>query len=231
MTDIPTGPVPPLPASERTVSRRAVVRAGVAGVGLALTAGGVSAAHAEAPAGTLALTPDCRDGDETPDNIEGPFFKRNSPRRTNLVTDGVTGVLLSLTGLVRDRRCRPVAGALLEFWQADALGRYDNRGYRLRGHQFSTADGAFSLETVIPRDYVDGRTHRTPHLHVKVQAARSPVLTTQLFFPDQTQAYGLDFARLNARDRFLDRACTVTLGALAGNRYPGTFEFVVRTAS
>src|SRR3712207_6926313 len=50
-----------------------------------------------------------------------------------------------------DTRCRPVAGALLDFWQADARGEYDNSGFRLRGHQFADSRGRYRLRTVVPR--------------------------------------------------------------------------------
>jgi protocatechuate 3,4-dioxygenase beta subunit len=207
-------------------TRRTVLKAGVVGgTAAALGLAGLTVAQAAAAGQTLELTPTCTDGHDTPSNIEGPFFKQNSPLRSNLVTAGVTGVLLSLSGTVYDVRCRPVAGALLEFWQCDSKGRYDNSGFTLRGHQFSTATGGYAVETVVPRYY----DNRTPHIHVKVQAPHGKVLTSQLFFPDNTKAYGMDVARLNARDDFIDRRCTIALGTLANNRYPGTFEFVIKT--
>jgi len=227
---------PPERDSGVVVTRRAAVHTGVVGVA-ALALGGMSSPSAQAggsPGGTvaepnaaeLALTPSCTDGDETPRNIEGPFFKRNSPLRTDLRTPGVSGVLLNLSGTVYDRHCRVVPGALLEFWQADARGAYDNSGYTLRGHQFTADTGSYTLATVLPRDYRNGRDRRTPHMHVKVQAARGPVLTTQLFFPDDTRAYGLDFARLNARDSFIDRRCTIALTAITDG-YDGVFDFAI----
>jgi len=206
-------------------SRRAVLKAGVVGaatVGLTVT----GLAGAQEPAAALTLTPSCTDGDDTPRNIEGPFFKPNSPLRTDLVTGGVTGVLLNLTGRVYNLRCQPVAGALLDFWQADSRGAYDNRTFTLRGHQFSAADGTFRLNTIVPKDYPG----RTIHIHVKVQARNGPVLTTQLFFPDNTRAYGMNVRALNARDRYINRECTITLGPPGANRYDGTFDFVIRVA-
>jgi len=77
--------------------------------------------------------------------------------------------------------CRPLRRALLDFWQADAAGQYDNQGYRLRGHQLTDADGRFRLETVVPGLYPG----RTRHIHVKAQAPNGPVLTTQLYFPGE----------------------------------------------
>ena len=95
-----------------------------------------------------------------------------------------------------------------------------------RGHQFTTGIGAYRLQTVVPKDYPG----RTTHIHVKVQAPNGPILTTQLFFPGDTQAYGMNVAALNARDRLFDRHCVVTLGPLVSNTYPGGFDFVIRVA-
>ena len=68
--------------------------------------------------------------------------------------------------------------ALVDFWQADDRGQYDNTGYRLRGHQFTDDTGHYRLETIVPGLY----SGRTRHIHVKVQAPNQPVLTTQLYF-------------------------------------------------
>ena len=100
------------------------------------------------------------------------------------------GVQLVLTGYVLTADCKPVAHALLDFWQADSGGNYDNSGYTLRGHQYSDATGRYQLVTVVPGLYPG----RTEHIHVKVQAPNGPLLTTQLFFPGvQSNDSGLDF--------------------------------------
>ena len=110
---------------------------------------------------------------------EGPYFKSNSPERTSLIGPGIPGVKLVLTGYVLGTDCKPIAHALLDFWQADGKGQYDNAGYTLRGHQFTDDAGRYRLETVIPGLYPG----RTEHIHVKVKGDSGPVLTTQLFFP------------------------------------------------
>jgi protocatechuate 3,4-dioxygenase beta subunit len=201
-----------------TSSRRAFLATGAAAV-VALTAAGTTTARS-AP---LPLTPTCVDDDDTPSNIEGPYFKRNSPQRTNLRTPGVTGIVLSITGFVYTMKCAPIPNALLDFWQADDRGVYDNTTFKMRGHQFSNASGAYVLETIVPKDYPG----RTPHIHVKVQARGGPILTTQLFFPDNLRAYGMNVAYLNRRDAYLDRECEVELGPLVGNRYTAKFDFVI----
>jgi protocatechuate 3,4-dioxygenase beta subunit len=127
-------------------------------------------------------TPSCEDGDEpSPEQTEGPFYTPETPRRRNLVEQGVEGEPLLVAGRVLDTRCRPVAGALLDFWQADGNGHYDNEGFRLRGHQFADRRGLFRLRTVVPGAYAG----RTRHIHVKVQPRGGDVLTTQLYFPGE----------------------------------------------
>jgi protocatechuate 3,4-dioxygenase beta subunit len=84
-------------------------------------------------------------------------------------------------GTVLDTDCKPMPKALIDVWHADAVGEYDNSGYRMRGHQFTDAEGKFRLQTIVPGNYPG----RTRHFHVKVQAQGGRVLTTQLYFPDE----------------------------------------------
>ena len=91
----------------------------------------------------------------------------------------MAGTLLTLTGYVLTADCQPVAHALLDFWQANSQGQYDNSGYTLRGHEYTDQNGRYQFETIVPGLYPG----RTEHIHVKVQAPGGPLLTTQLFFP------------------------------------------------
>jgi protocatechuate 3,4-dioxygenase beta subunit len=130
----------------------------------------------------LAPTPACDDDDEpTPAQTEGPFFTPSSPERSVLREAGMAGTPIALAGLVLTRSCRPVAGALVEIWHADDTGNYDNDGFRLRGHQFTAADGAYRFDTIVPGLYPG----RTRHFHLKFQAPNQPVLTTQFYFPGE----------------------------------------------
>jgi protocatechuate 3,4-dioxygenase beta subunit len=159
-------------------TRRIVLGAGAFAAGSLLGIGGGVAQ------GPLALTPACHDGDEvTLAQTEGPFFKPSSPERIELLEAGMAGQPIELAGFVLTRDCKPIAGALLDFWQADDKGQYDNSGFRLRGHQFTDADGRFRLRTVVPGAYVG----RTRHIHVKVQPRGGRVLTTQLYFPGEAK--------------------------------------------
>jgi protocatechuate 3,4-dioxygenase beta subunit len=132
----------------------------------------------------LAPTPACHDGDEpTLPEIEGPFFKPRSPRRSDLREPGIAGRPAELTGFVLTRGCRPIPGVLVDLWQADDGGDYDNKGYRLRGHVFTDAQGRYAFRTIVPGLYPG----RTRHYHVKVQAPKRPLLTTQFYFPDEAR--------------------------------------------
>jgi protocatechuate 3,4-dioxygenase beta subunit len=159
-------------------TRRRVLGAGAFAAGSLF---GIGAGFAQKP---LAPTPACHDGDEpTLAQTEGPFFKPSSPERIELIEAGMAGQPIELVGFVLTRDCKPVAGALLDFWQADGNGNYDNSGFRLRGHQFTDADGRFRLRSVVPGAYPG----RTRHFHVKVQPSGGRVLTTQLYFPGEAK--------------------------------------------
>ncbi len=116
----------------------------------------------------------------TPATTEGPYYKSDSPEKTTLRERGVPGEHLLLTGRVLDVTGATLARALLDFWQANGKGQYDNAGYVLRGRQLTDDSGKYTLETVVPGAY----TGRTPHIHVKVTSPDGHSrLTTQLFVP------------------------------------------------
>ena len=164
-------------------------------VGLAACATGSTAADSQARSSTSASaaassaagppstqTPGAAascSGQPTPAETEGPYFKAGSPERASLVDPGMLGTRVVVSGRVLTLDCRSVAGVVLDFWQADASGAYDNAGYRLRGHLTTDSNGRYSLQTIVPADYGG----RTQHIHVKVEAPGRPVLTTQLYFP------------------------------------------------
>jgi protocatechuate 3,4-dioxygenase beta subunit len=130
----------------------------------------------------LEPTQACGDDDDvTPAQTEGPYYTPNSPQRASLLEPGITGTKILVTGTVLSTSCQPIARALLDFWHCDDNGGYDNAGYKLRGHQFTDDSGRYSLETIVPGLYPG----RTRHFHVKVQAPNKPILTTQLYFPDE----------------------------------------------
>jgi protocatechuate 3,4-dioxygenase alpha subunit len=111
---------------------------------------------------------------QTPSQTVGPFF---SP---GLVWEDGGKVLfagqgepITLAGQVFDGAGAPVAGALLETWQADAQGRVPAPGDAARPHGYGRvytgADGAFRIETVMPGAYTGpGGERYAPQLHVTI---------------------------------------------------------------
>ena len=161
----------------------------------------------------MAPTPVCRADGLTPPQTEGPFFTPASPPRTSLLEPGLAGRRIVVEGFVLSTRCRPLAGVLLDFWQADDRGAYDNAGFRLRGHQFSDAAGRYRLETVLPGLYPG----RTRHIHVKLGIPGRPLLTTQLYFPGEAA---------NPRDALFDRRLLLSAAGEAPGA-PARFDFVL----
>ena len=206
-TEAPATPAPAAPTSAPTLAPTEAPPT------LAPTEAPATAAPVAAQA--LPPTPPCGDDDDdvTPEQTEGPYYTPNTPERTSLLEPGITGTRLVVSGYVLTTDCRPVARALLDFWQADDQGQYDNVGFRLRGHQFTDDQGRYTLETIVPGLYPG----RTRHIHVKVQAPNRPVLTTQLYFPGEPS---------NDRDRIFRPELVMELQETADGK-AGAFTFVL----
>jgi protocatechuate 3,4-dioxygenase beta subunit len=191
-------------------SRRDIlIGSGLALAGLALPSNLAFAQGAELPP-----TPECRDAhDVTPRQTEGPYYTPNAPERANLREPGMKGTSVALGGLVLTRSCKPVANAIVDLWHADDAGAYDNAGFRLRGFVKTDAEGRYAFQTIVPGLYPG----RTRHYHVKVQAPRAPLLTTQLYFPDEPG---------NTRD-FLYRKELLLRSAKVADGMAARFDFVV----
>jgi protocatechuate 3,4-dioxygenase beta subunit len=221
-------------ARSRALNRRAFQKLCLAlpgGSALALAAAGGSLAgwrtsafaqdddgSPEATRAVLPPTPACGDDDDEPtlSQTEGPFYTPDTPERPSLREPGIVGTPLIVTGYVLSTACEPVPGALVDFWHCDDAGVYDNEGFKLRGHQFADDEGVFYLETIVPGLYPG----RTRHIHVKVQAPDDPVLTTQLYFPDDEEE--------NARDGIFDPALLMEVeDDDAGEGLVAFFNFVV----
>ena len=202
--------------TDRDLTRRRLLELGLTLPPLAAVAAGLDGLVGEAEAATpLAATPMIADADDpTPELTEGPYFTPSSPLRRSIVPAGARGTRFTLSGRVLTTRGRPVRRALVDFWQCDASGAYDNSGYRFRGHQLTDSLGRYTLFTVVPGIYPG----RTRHIHVKVQAPGEPVLTTQLFFPGVAG---------NRSDGIFTAECLVRRWRLVRGRRLATFDFVL----
>jgi protocatechuate 3,4-dioxygenase beta subunit len=122
----------------------------------------------------------------TPELTEGPYYIAGEKVRRN-ITEGRPGAPLTLRLAVVDAStCKPIKGAAVDIWHADAGGVYSgfgagssNRTF-MRGIQRTDATGVATFQTVYPGWYQG----RTVHIHVKVHIGGNVVHTGQLFFND-----------------------------------------------
>jgi protocatechuate 3,4-dioxygenase beta subunit len=127
----------------------------------------------------------------------GPFYFDPRLVRPD-ITEGRPGMPLELRMRVLDgTTCKPLPGARVDIWHADARGiysGYDGQGddgrtsavgeTYLRGAQTTGADGVVTFRTVYPGWYPG----RTPHIHIKVFLDKRTVLAGQAYFPDGLSA-------------------------------------------
>ena len=171
-----------------------------------------------APDRGLGLSPPLACTPGTRGQTAGPFYTPGTPRRANLREPDTTGEPLVFEGLVLTPDCWPVGGAVVDIWHCDEHGRYDNDGFRYRGHQFTDAAGAFRFETIRPTRY----RGRTAHIHVRVQGEASRLLTTQVYFSDLETS--------NARDFIFRDELVMRLERASGGEWRGRFDFVLAPA-
>lgn len=137
----------------------------------------------------------------TPSDIEGPFYLAGAA----FVESGVIALpakygneILVVQGQVLSTDGTPLVGAVLDIWQANESGVYDEHGYERRGKVRTDGKGCYRFETVRPGDYQiadNPPDFRCAHIHVKVTADGHKPLTTQLYFPDD---------KYNATDHWFD---------------------------
>ncbi len=180
-----------------------------------------------APRAQSADAPRCTAGVGTEASIEGPYYRDGAPFRTDLVDPDVTGTPLILLGSILSLDCKtPLSGAVVDVWQANGNGQYDNDGsqhlpdgaMRLRGKLRTDARGGFSCGTVLPGRYLNGKRFRPAHIHVKVSAAGHVPLTTQLYFPDDPY---------NDGDPFIHRSLILDMSRIKG-AVAGRYDFTLR---
>ncbi|MDT0169469.1 catechol 1,2-dioxygenase [Pseudarthrobacter sp. BRE9] len=139
-------------------------------------------------------------------SIEGPYYVPNSPEHKSPATidmrPGEKGTPMLFQGQVRSTDGRPLPFAKIELWHADEDGFYSQFApnipeWNLRGTFITDDEGNFQINTIqpapyqIPTDGACGRlitaagwhAWRPAHLHLKVSAPGSELLTTQLYFP------------------------------------------------
>src|SRR5262245_45959419 len=150
------------------------------------------------------------DAKATPSVSADSNYRSGAPLQTSIVRAAQKGVPIQLTGIVAGLSCGPIAGATLEFWQPDADGVFDARGFNLRGRQVTGAGGRYGLTTIVP----GASGSRAPSIGVHVVVEKKAELWTAMFFPGQAA---------NARDPRFKEDLVVKLGGSEAKR-TGTFD-------
>lgn len=139
----------------------------------------------------------------TESTVFGPFHRQGAPELPwggNIAHLDKKGAPTLVEGRVLDLDGRPIAGALLDVWQAQTSGLYDSQDpslgeLHMRGKFRSDAEGRFLVRTVRPVNYPipsDGpvgamlrATGRHPwrpaHIHFVVSAEGCEPVTTHIF--------------------------------------------------
>jgi protocatechuate 3,4-dioxygenase alpha subunit len=119
----------------------------------------------------------------------GPFFSLGLARlyRDNLTPPDFSGDRLSIAGRVLDGDGSPVPDALLEVWQANAIGDYDEPTFQGFGRIPTDDSGRFGFTTVKPGAVPGPRgTLQAPHIVVSVFArGLMRRLVTRIYFPEE----------------------------------------------
>lgn len=145
-----------------------------------------------------ALTP-------TPAQTSGPFYPTELPLDADadltLVKGAkgrASGQVIHVVGRVLDRDGKPIRGATIELWQANAAGRYDHPrdinpaplDPNFQGYARLTTDddGRYRFKTIKPGAYpmnpVNPNAVRPPHIHFDIANKRDH-LVTQMYFPGE----------------------------------------------
>jgi hydroxyquinol 1,2-dioxygenase len=194
------------------------------------------------------------DESATPATVLGPFYIEGSPDLGygDDMSDGVDGEPLFVHGTVRDLDGRPVAGALLDVWQADAEGAYEAQlevdEARLRGRFRTREDGTYCVRTIAPKGYtipMDGtvgdlisRTeiseYRPAHVHFRLDVPGFEPLVTHLFregapYLDSDVVFGTK-EQLVVRFERHDGGTTPTGAELDGPWLEARYDFVLQPA-
>jgi protocatechuate 3,4-dioxygenase beta subunit len=126
---------------------------------------------------------------------QGAEYKTGAPfKQGKDFAKGLKGHRIELSGKVlKLAGCKPVQGAVLEIWQTNSSGDYDNKGFNLRGKIVTDKDGKYVLHTVSPgRLHLSDNTTRPSHIHVMVGIPNQPTIVTQLYFDVQPGDYDMD---------------------------------------
>ncbi len=147
-------------------------------------------------------------GGETDPALLGPFYRAQSPmcapgENISRGAEARGGEQLAMHGHVTDTAGKPVAGAIVDVWQASPVGLYENQDAaqpdrNLRGRFETNAEGRFHFRSVRPAGYPvptdgpcgemlraqDRHPFRPAHIHFLISKEGYKTLVTQVFAND-----------------------------------------------
>lgn len=172
----------------------------------------------------------------TEDNILGPYHRVGAPFRGKVTPPLEPGDVLVISGRVwgSDTR-RPLANSVIDIWQANAQGRYDNDDpnnpparnvFKNRARLITDENGYYEYETIHPGPYRTGpNTWRPSHIHYLVRRTAYRQLITQMYFQGD---------RYNQADQFIRQSLIIGLQQQRGPNNTtyktGTFDIVLAPA-
>src|SRR6476469_3234145 len=143
--------------SDHTFTRRSTL-AKFGGL-VAAAAGGRALLTDDAAGGNLAVETGAVQCVLTPELTEGPYYIAGEKLRRD-IREGHPGALLTLQLTVLNASsCKPIRGAAVDIWHADAAGEYSGFGSDsssrtfLRGIQKTNARGTATFTTIYPGWY------------------------------------------------------------------------------
>lgn len=140
----------------------------------------------------------------TPGQQLGPFYPLVRPldqdsdlTRLNGSGGTASGEVIDIFGTVYNHDGRPIAGAKLDLWQANAVGRYMHGGdmredlpldphFQGSAVLVTDSEGRYRFRTVRPGIYALGGVPRPRHIHFDI-SSRHARLTTQMYFPGEKE--------------------------------------------
>jgi catechol 1,2-dioxygenase len=171
----------------------------------------------------------------TADNILGHFHRPGAPFRAKITPPLEPGDVLLITGRVWafDTK-KPIASAVLDVWQANAKGRYDNDDprnppakdvFKNRARLITDENGYYEYETIRPGAYKTGpEAWRPSHIHYLIRARGYKQLITQLYFKGDPH---------NAKDQFIKASLIIEPRKMKGEGgayEQGVFDIVLAPA-
>ena len=195
----------------------------------------------------------------TPRTIEGPLYVAGAPvhhgfaRMDDGSEDGIATPFF-VEGQILNLQGQPIAGALVDLWQADSKGNYSHfdksqSEFNLRRRIVTDADGRYRVKSIVPSGYgcnPQGPTQeclnhlgrhgqRPAHIHFFLSAPGYEHLTTQINLSNDKYLWD-DFAYatregLIGEVQFIDDQALATAHDVPGRFAKMTFDFQLRPAA